>query len=245
MMKQLYLFLVIWPLVFFTGHACTAQEWKTIDAEQYQKIMQPMVDFLSADQFHFKLNYNLYQGHASQTLKERMSGFAYKSGSSHYYALPGQNSIQGDGMRVLIDSTDQTMILLEVDKKMDVSGMQATYDEWMASAKRIELQVRNEKQVIRFVFGEYHELEKQEIVLNRNGMVQEIILYYRQEVTDDNAEGQLGQKMKLVYEFVEWTQDAIIPTQFEIKRFLQRNGKSIQPTASFANYTLLDYRIKN
>jgi hypothetical protein len=244
-MKQFYLFLVLWTLVFFTGQASIAQEWKTIDAEQYQKIMQPMVDFLNADQFHFKLNYNLYHGHASYTLKEKLSGFAYKNGSTHYYSLPGQNSIQGDGMRVLIDSTDQTMILLEVDKKMDVSGMQATYDEWMASAKRIELQTRNEKQVIRFVFAEYHELEKQEIVLNRDGMVHEIILYYRQEVSDDNSKELQGQKMKLVYEFVEWTHDAIIPAQFQINRFLKRNGKSIQPAASFANYTLLDYRIKN
>lgn len=86
--------MLIWNLSTYS------QEWTQVNRERYEELLKPTANFLSSQEYTYRVKYSSFIGHKGTSPVEELTGIYTRMKDSFYCNMPGNFSVQKGGVRV-------------------------------------------------------------------------------------------------------------------------------------------------
>lgn len=196
--------------------------------------------------YSVKVVHTSYRGHDAISAYEQTDGFyRFDHGSYHSY-LAGMHTIQNKKYRVVIDTAAKSILVGDLlsNKADDVSEI--NYKNSMLDVNKFLKCPIGTADRYRLEYNEKPLYEAYETELNAEGMMTEMVVFYRKEYPlnpQDNNSAKA--KPKLMITWSEFNVKAVFAAdEFSTdKYFIETNGK-LTLTSAYRAYRLTDVRVK-
>lgn len=230
--------------ISFSALSIKAADWIVISKQEYELDFAKAKSFYAGAKYSYTITYKSFFGHKAEVPYETDHGFYIKDGKSSYTNLPGQLTIQDEGVRCVVDSTEKTLVLSEPDYTYDWSVDEMVYETTISYAK-IERMIGPKGKKFRISYPEEFPYEKTEIELNSDGLISAITTFYREFVPlQPEVENSPKEQVKFRIEISDYNTNVVLSLSQKMSYYIQKSGKSYTPAAAFAGFQIKDTRIK-
>jgi hypothetical protein len=216
-----------------------------LDKSAYATQLEKTIDFFKGSNYSYRIKYKSYFGHNSTIVRDEFKGIMIRNDKSMYCEMPGKHIVQDEHVRILVSEESRSLVLIDPDYKFHEEVELNQYNEHLEQAQRIEMTAKGNEKVITLYMKTKYEIEKQELILNEDGLVSKMIIYYSEMHTDTySTNSDKKDKVKLVIELYDYRKNITTLPNQQTTYFLAKKGKDYVSTNAFASYQIIDYRIE-
>jgi hypothetical protein len=233
------------PLLFsFSSQTAT---WKTITAEEYEKMMEKTVGYLTGKTpFKVDIRISSYKTHATTTAFETQDGYYIRSGKNYHTFLMGLHSYQNKKYRFVVDTSDKTIMIAEPENEKNQKPLFDTYQEvkkYVSSYKVLTLENTTK---VRIDFTNKMKIARVEMEIDKEGIPLKTSTYMRVELSENSGDPgseKSSPRLETIFSNYKKNYKVDIEKEFSDSRFFVITNGKFSGVGNYKNYTIHDTRL--
>jgi len=228
------------------GFQANAQSWEPLSYEEMGKILQGINDrYKNLHSFSVTVTHSSYENYFSKNPADRSTGYFRKEGLNYHSFLLGIHSVQNSRYKVVIDTAQNSIMVSNPSGEMTGSLTLGEYDALLKLCSSLKTYSDGDEKHFRMEFRDYT-FSAIELALTADGLMKEMVFYYRQEV-DKNPDEPNSPKTKprLSIVFSDYRQGITFNynDEFDEARYFALSGNRLVVTDAFKKFKLRDLRV--
>ena len=241
-MKYLYkISFIVFGVIFWLP--CLSQDvWKSINISEFKEEMnQIKMKIASINKFQVETEYLSYENGEKEIVHDRFNGYVKKDGIKlHNYNL-GIHSIQNEDMKVVVDSSNELIALVQRDTSSFQIISAELKDVIYEKALSIKKRVVGDDVFYQMKYDKEFDITEYTIQFNKSGQVKMIDLTYS-ETTKNNANLDVNIRVRIL--FTHWNLNPqFSKNDFSYKDYIVKNENKYYLTELYRDFELMDQRI--
>lgn len=243
MMKFRYYIFSICALLFVQASLIDVA-WKSTTVDEIKKVSTEVSDFFETNKkLSFKIKHMTFKGHTSNSPYQELSGYFCRDNDNLHSYIMGIHTYQNKNFRFVIDTSRKTII---VDNIKSLKTSEEVNLQSVMAQKQLSkcLFVKTETGTIyRVEYKSPYSIESSEMEINKNNSMAGVTIFFRNEKTEKN--GNLKAKPKARVLFSAYNLKPVFnASEFDHTKYFTVKGKNVFAAKAYANYQLIDNRIK-
>ncbi len=222
-----------------------SQNIEVLTKEEMAKVYESISNtYLNTSKYSFKMSYKSYRGHSSKLAVDVQTGYAQKDGNKSYSEVFGSTTIQNNGVRMVIDQSDNHILLYNtIDEKpnfdLDV------YTSKLSSTEKITRNSYLGYTAYTLQMNEYDDIERVVVAVSSQNFITQITIYYRNARSwDDNGTIKTA-KPKVVISYHDYKLGTVDNELFDITKFITKTNNQYNLTKAYHSWELSDMIVRN
>lgn len=233
-----YLFMITAPVLSFGQSA----EWKEVSKEQAGKVFEKVNNwFKNTPAYSLNITHASYESYTSLVPAEKSEGYFKKQENNYHSFLLGIHTVQNISYRVVIDTTGHMILVAHPDKSIWEAYTTGDYATSLESCLSVKASETEKETRYRLEFSEEHPLQAYELIIGKDGLLKEVISYYRNRKNEDGT-AEITPRLSITFSGYN-LKPLFVKNEFDDKKYFTDNNNMLALTKEYKDYKLSDQRL--
>lgn len=221
--------------------------WESVSKEQMAKVFEQINSwFKTTSNYSVTVTHASYENYTTKVPFEKSIGYFKKENECYHSFLLGIHTIQNANSKIVIDTSNQSMMVVNIDNSIWASYTMDDYKYTLKACKSIEVMKINDDRKYKLEYADGYPLERYEFLIATDGTLKEVVWYYSKKVPK-NVDDENSEKVKprLSITFSGYKKNAVGSVKQECaeSKYIIKKGNKMFPSDKYKNYSLSDQRL--
>lgn len=195
--------------------------------------------------YSLTVTHTSYEDYQTIVPADKTVGYFIKNNYNYHSFLMGIHTIQNNNYKLVIDTSEQIIIVANPDKLIWRNYSVSEYDSILKICTSLKVTDKGNDKLYRIELSKNSSIGAYEFLITNDFQIKEIVWYYNSEITKDSEdENSPKSKPRLSIQFSNYkTSLQNVTSEFDEKKyFLKNSDGKLVVSSTYKNYKLLDQR---
>jgi hypothetical protein len=202
--------------------------------------------FASNESYQLKLKYQSFESFSSMKSADESIGYFKRSKLNYHSVMMGIETIQNEKIRIMVDSSNKTILLAEPKKELQSPFDEQEYIKVLDKCRALKKMEGPTEKKLRIEFPAKFYMDSYTITIEKKEIIKKLVIYFGQEISaNENEKNAKKSKPRVEISFSEHKANAVIPPhEFSTKKYIEFDGKNYKTNKLYSEYKIYDTRVK-